>query len=352
MKFRNISSQELNFKKTFVKLNQTINDALKCLNYSAAKICIVVDNRNFFKGVLNDGDIRRALLKGKNLNTKISQVYNKRPVILKKNFNKKIALKNFKIKEIDQAPIVDKKRVVGIFKKNRLTFQNQKTPVVIMSGGYGTRLKPVTIKIPKALVPIKKVPMLSMVINNIQRYGFVNFILTTYYKSKLIKNYYKNGKLLNVKINYITEKKPLGTAGSLSLLHKRIREKNFLLTNCDVFSEIDYLNLFEFHNNNKADLTIAVKKFATKNQYGEINLKGIRVSNLIEKPKRDIIINSGIYVLKTKCLKNLKYNHHIDMNEFIMQLIKDKKKVIAFPFYENWFDLGTKEQLKILKNNF
>ena len=343
---KNNYSANSKIKKTFVKLDQTINDALKSLNSSNAKICIVVDKKNFFKGVLNDGDIRRALLKGKSLDTKIYKVYNKKPLVL----NKKISLKRLKNKEIDQAPIVSNKKVIGILNRNKLIIQNLKIPVVIMSGGIGSRLKPVTTKIPKALVTIKKIPMLSLVINNIQKHGFNNFTLTTFYKNRLIKNYYKNGKNLNVNIDYITEKKPLGTAGSLSLLKNKIKEKNFLLTNCDVLSEINYRSLLDFHIKNKADLTMAVKKYVTENQYGEINTKGIRVKNIIEKPKKNIIINSGIYVVKKNCIKYLKHNHYTDMNEFITQLIKKKKKVIAFPFYENWFDLGTKEQLKIFKN--
>ena len=231
----------------------------------------------------------------------------------------------------------------------KLILQNLKVPVVIMSGGIGSRLRPMTNQIPKALVPIKKTPMLSIVIYNIRKHGFVNFILTTYYKRNLIKNYYKNGNNMNIKINYIDEKKPLGTAGSLSLLSNKIKEKNFLLSNCDVISEINYRSLLEFHIKNKADLTIAVKKYVTENHYGEVNTKGIKVSNIIEKPKKNIIINSGIYVLKKKCVKILERNQYMDMNVLITQMIKKKKKVIAFPFYENWFDLGTKEQLKIFK---
>lgn len=339
-----------NLKKAFIKLDQTINDALKSLTYSNTKICIVTDKKNLFKGVLNDGDIRRALLKGKNLDTKIRQVYNKKPIVLKKNFNKKTYIKKLKNKDIDQAPIVHKKKVIGIFNRNKLILQNLKVPVVIMSGGIGSRLRPITNKIPKALVPIKKVPMLSIVLGNLKKNGFVNFVLTTFYKSNFIKNYYKNGESMNINIKYIKEKKPLGTAGSLSLLNNKIKEKNFLLTNCDVLSEINYKSLLEFHIKNKADLTIAVKKYVTENHYGEVNTKGINVSNIIEKPKKNIIINSGIYVFKTKCIKILKRNHYTDMNVLINQMVKKRKKVIAFPFYENWFDLGTKEQLKIFKN--
>ena len=350
MIFKKKNLPYLDFDETFIKLDQTIKDALKSLNSSGLKICVVVDKKNLFKGVLNDGDIRRALLKGKTLDTKIKQIYNKSPLILKENFNKKVALKKLKSKKIDQAPIVNKKKVVGIFNIDKSIFQNLNIPVVIMSGGFGSRLKPLTSKIPKALVRIKKVPMLTIVIDNIKKYGFINFILTTFYKSNLIKDNYRNGKNLDVNISYVREHKPLGTAGSLSLLKNKIKQQYFLLTNCDVLSEINYRSLLDFHIRNKADLTIAVKKYISENNYGQISTKGINVSNIVEKPKNNIIINSGIYVLKTKSLKFLKYNQHKDMNELIMLLIKKKKKVIAFPFYEDWFDLGTKEQLRIFKS--
>ena len=201
-------------------MKNKISDALKSLINSGTRICIVVDKKNHFKGVLNDGDIRRALLKGKNLETKIQEIYNKKPIIIKKNFSKEISLKRLKEKSVDQAPIIDGKKVVGIFFRDKFLFQNLKTPVVIMSGGLGKRLRPVTSKIPKALVLLKNKPMLSIVIQNIKNFGFNNFILTTFYKHGLIKKYFKNGSDLNIKINYITEKKPHFSA-SLSLISKK-----------------------------------------------------------------------------------------------------------------------------------
>lgn len=340
----------MNIKSTFIRLDQKISDSLKNLTKSQCRICIVVDKNNNFKGVLNDGDIRRALLEGKSLETKINKIYNKKAITFKKNYNKEFALKKLTDQEIDQAPIVDKKKVIGIFFKNKFLYHKLKTPIVIMSGGLGIRLKPITNKLPKALILIKKEPMLSLVIKNIKNYGFRNFILCTYYKNKMIENYYKNGEILDVSIKYVNEKKPLGTAGGLSLLRNKLVEENFLLTNCDVLSQINYKNLLEFHIKNKADLTVATRKHVSQSQYGEINLKGMAIKNIIEKPKKDLIINSGIYVVKKKCLKFLKYNYQTDMNEFIIKLIKKNKKVIAYPFYESWFDLGTKEQLKISKN--
>jgi len=193
--------------------------------------------------------------------------------------------------------------------------------------------------------------MMSIVINKIKKYGFKKFIFSTYYKSSLIKKFYKSGKSLNINIKYIRENKPLGTAGSLSLIKNEIKEKNFILTNCDVISDINYKNLLDFHIKNKADLTIAVKKFTTENLYGEISLRGINVSKIVEKPKKNIIINSAIYVLNTKCIKILENNQRINMNDLVTKLLDENKKVIAFPFFENWHDLGTKVDLKGFKNS-
>ena len=315
MIFKEKKLVNLNIKKTFIKQNQKISDALKSLTNSQSKICIVVDNNQFFKGVVNDGDIRRALLKGKNLNTKIKEIYNKKPTIFKKNLSKETCLRLLKDRNIDQAPIIDNKKAIGIFFRDKYYLKDLKTPVVIMSGGLGMRLRPLTSKLPKALVLVNKKPMLSIVIKNFKNYGYKNFFLTTFYKHNLIKNYFKNGNILGVKIDYIREKKPLGTAGSLFAVKKRIKDRNFLLSNCDVLSDINYKNILDFHISNKADLTIAVKKYTSRSQYGEINLKGIFVKDIVEKPKKNIIINSGIYVLKTSSINFLRKNNHIECQD-------------------------------------
>ena len=134
-------------------------------------------------------------------------------------------------------------------------------------------------------------------------------------------------------------------------MKKMISQKNFLITNCDVISNINYTNLMEFHNKNKAFLTIAVKRFTAVNQFGEIHLNGINVKKIIEKPKKDMTINAGIYILSKKCLRYLKHNQHMDMTDLILMLIKKNKKIIAYPFFENWHDLGTKNDLKIYKKS-
>ena len=321
----------LTIKKTNIYLDETISDALKNLSVSKLKICIVIDRKKNFKGVLNDGDIRRALLQGENVNTKIDKIYNKKPFVLKENYNYLLASKQLELRQIDQAPIIKNNRVIGILSNKKILLENLKVPAVIMCGGLGKRLRPLTKQIPKALIKINKIPMLSIVINNLKKYGFNNFIFSTYHKSNLIKKYYKQGESRNIKIRYIREKTPLGTAGSLSLIKKDIKENFFLLTNCDVISDINYGNLINFHKKNNADLTIAAKKLFTENLYGEIKMKEGAVKHIYEKPKKEIIINSAIYVVNTKCINFLDYNRRIDMNEFIMKLIKKKKKSYCLP---------------------
>tara|TARA_Y100000389_G_scaffold205091_1_gene263027 strand:- start:21786 stop:22853 length:1068 start_codon:yes stop_codon:yes gene_type:complete len=346
-KKKNILSKEI--KSTFIYQEQTIKEALRTLTSSGYKMCIVLDRKNHFKGVLNDGDIRRGLLKGKTLSSGIKDIYNKKPIIFRENSDQIKVFKKLAIENVNHAPIVKNKKIIGIFPSKKNITQNLKIPVVIMCGGFGKRLKPVTLKIPKALVLVNNTPMLTKVINNLKKYGFKKFILSTYYKSKLIRDYYKSGISHNIEINYLKEKKPLGTAGSLSLLKNTINEKNLLLTNCDVISEINYKSLLDFHIENKADFTMAIKKYYSKSKFGEIDVRGIYVKNIIEKPTKDVVINAGIYVMKSKLINELKFNEHKNMDQFIKLLIKKNKKVIAFPFYDNWFDLGTKSQIKIFK---
>ena len=319
---------KINFeiKNSFIYIDQTINHALKNLSSSGFKLCIVLDRKDNFKGVINDGDIRRALLNGKDLSSKVEEAYNNKPIVVRKNSNRSIILKKLSIQNVDQAPVLKNKKVVGILSRKNLITENLNTPVMIMCGGFGKRLKPITKKIPKALVPINNQPMLSLVLNNIKKYGYNKFILSTYYKSSLIKNYYKTGKHFGLNIDYIREKKPLGTAGSLFLLDRNIKEKNLLITNCDIMSKLNYKSLLDFHNYNKADLTVAIKKYTSESQFGEIDLKGIYIKNIIEKPRKDIIINAAIYVVKTKLIKELKINKHINMDDLIKKLIKKRKK--------------------------
>ena len=175
--------------------------------------------------------------------------------------------------------------------------------------------------------------------------GFYNFKISINYLGSKIKNYLKKRKNLNVKIKFISEKKFLGTAGSLSLVNINEFKFPLILTNSDLISNINYKRLLNFHIKNKSDLTICVRNQIFEMPYGEIYLEGKKVLKIIEKPISNSIINAGVYVLSKKILKLTKTNKHLMMNELINISIKNNCKILSFPIYENWIDVGNKDQL-------
>ncbi len=337
------------FKKTLISNSSSINDAVKSLNNSGLKIVLVIKKTKLI-GTVVDGDIRRGLLKGINLNDNISKILNKKPITVGTNVKKKEAIYLMKENEIQHLPVVNKKKsVTGLYiNLDLIETSKRNTKFVIMAGGLGKRLLPLTKKKPKALIKIFNKPMIEHIIIRAKKFGFHNFILSINYLGNHIKKYFKNKKNLKVKISYIEEKNPLGTAGSLYLL-KNIKDKHVLVTNCDVVSDIDYADVIDYHRLNQADVTMVVKRYETKNPFGVIETKGNNFVAYYEKPVKYENINAGIYVFNVKNFKFLKNEQHKDMNEFFDDLIKLKKKVIVYPVYETWADLGTKNDFNIKK---
>ena len=337
------------FKKAIINSDSTINNVVKSLNNSGLKIVLVV-KKNKFLGTIVDGDIRRGILKGINLKDNIKKIINKKPVTVGTNVKKKEAIYLTKEYGIQHIPILNKKKnIIGLFINTDLVESTKRDiKFVIMAGGYGKRLLPLTQKKPKALIKVFNKPMIEHVIIRAKKFGFFNFIFSINYLGNQIKKYFKNKKNLQVKISYIEEKKPLGTAGSLYLL-KNIKDKHVLVTNCDVISDIDYSDVIDYHKLNNADVTMVVKRYEKKNPFGVIETKGNNFIAYYEKPVKYENINAGIYVFNTKNFKYLKKEQHKDMNKFFEDLVKLGKKVIVYPVYESWTDLGTKKSFNIKK---
>ena len=212
-----------------------------------------------------------------------------------------------------------------------------------MAGGLGTRMLPKTRYLPKPMIRINGKPMLESLITHFKKYNFYEYYLSVNYLKEKIINYFKDGKKQKINISYLVEKKRLGTAGSLSLLNlKEIKSENIIVINCDIGTDFDIDEFIDYHLNSKSDLTIVSKSIEEKSLYGELITKGPRVLNINEKKSYEIFINCGIYLIKKDCLKIIKKNKHLDMNSFIVKLVKKKFKVLKFPIIENWQDLGIK----------
>jgi len=332
-------------KKTLIKNNCKISDAIKSLNNSRLKIVLVLTKNNKLAGTVVDGDVRRGLLKGINLKDPVIKIMNKNLLTVDLNTKKKEAIYLMKANEIQHIPAVNKKKeIFGLYvSPDVISPVKRDSKFIIMAGGKGKRLLPLTKKKPKALIKVYNKPMTEHIIQRAKKFGFFDFVISINYLGNQIKKYFNHGKKLGVRINYIKEHKPLGTAGSLYLL-KNLKDSYVLVTNCDVISDVDYADVIDYHKFHSADATIVVKRYETRNPFGVIKTKGNNFISYHEKPVKYENINTGIYVFNTKNFKFLKKEKHKDMNEFFVDLVNLGKKIIVYPVYENWTDLGNKKE--------
>jgi dTDP-glucose pyrophosphorylase len=328
-----------NLKKNslIILKDQKIFEAIDKIIKSQKKILFVVDKKNKLLGSVSSGDLRRSIGKKIDLNQKIEKIMFKKPKYFFKKGNDLSSLK-----DLICIPIVNKKKQIIDFEYNQIFTKEKKNTIFLMAGGKGVRLLPLTKKMPKPLLKIKGVPIIEKIILNFRNQGFKNFVISVNYLGHKIKKYLGKGDRLKVNIDYINEKKYLGTAGSLSLINFKKTEFPIIVTNSDLISEIDYYNLIRYHNKKKSDLTICGKNKIFQMPYGEILQEYEKVSKIVEKPNIFHLVNAGVYVLNKNILKNIKKNKKLMMNEHITKQIKKNKKVFCYPVYENWIDIGNK----------
>ena len=337
-------------KVFYIKPFDTISLALKKLKKSGAR-CLIVSKKKKFLGTLSDGDIRNNLNKLKQTD-KIEKFYNKRAkYLLEKNYSRQELENLFINKFLDIVPICNKalfiKKVIlrADYIKNPEIYWEKKNdiPVVIMSGGLGTRLRPITNIIPKPLIPLGKSTVLEEIISNFRLNGFNNIFISINYFSELIITYLNQKRIKNIK--YIKENRKLGTIGSIGLIKKKY--KNLVVTNCDVLLKIKHSKFLKFHNKNKNDITIVVAEKSFSLPYGVCNIENNILKNMEEKPKYKFSVNIGMYVLKSTATKLIKRNQKLDFDQLIKKA-KDKKLKIGTFFIsdKNWQDTGEFNKLE------
>ena len=341
-------NKKKNWKSTILQDSKKIKDVINRLNRSSLQIILVVSKDNKFVGTITDGDLRRGMIKGLNLNDRITKIVNKKSTFVNPKLSFEDAKILMKANWIRHIPIIDKsKKIVGLHLLDEISNISIPNTFVIMAGGLGKRLRPLTKNTPKPMLKIGNKPILEHIITKAKTTGFKNFIISVHYLHKKIRNYFKDGKKLNVKIKYIYEKTPKGTAAGLKNL--KIKNKDpILITNGDVISDVDYAKIIEYHKNYKSDATVVIRNITQKNHYGIVKLKEKKIIGFEEKPNFVININTGIYVLNNNLLRLLN-NKREDMPNFLEKLRKKNKKIIAYPIYEKWVDIGTKLNFKNTK---
>jgi dTDP-glucose pyrophosphorylase len=340
-----------NWKKTLITKKFTIKETIKNLNSNPFHICMLIDKKEKLIGTITDGDIRRAILAGHDLESKIEKIYNKNPF----KGDERMKLEEIKLKMINNVilhlPVVDKKNRI----KNIFSLQNlQKEKIIksiffIMAGGKGSRLMPLTKKTPKPLLKVMGKPLIEHIIINAKNRGFNDFLISVNYLENKIKKYLGNGQKLGVKIKYISENKELGTAGSLGLL-KTTSKEPIVLSNADILTDLNYDKLLEFHKKIKSDFTIAVTTHEIQNPFAVIKIKGDEMVNIDEKPISSNYVNAGIYVFSPKIIKFVKKNSHLNITDLIKTLKNKKKKICIYHFNEQWIDIGNHSDYQKVKN--
>ncbi len=329
------------WKKTILDISAEINEAIKSLNNSGLQIVIAVDKNKNFLGTITDGDVRRGLIKGYNLKSSIKKILNKRSIVSKIDVDRNEAENILRKFDLIHLPIVKKKKLAGLYFKGNAKLKESylKNKVVIMAGGYGKRLGKLTKKTPKGMLKLNGKPLLLHILEKLKNEGFKEVYISVYYLKKKIKNYFLDGSKIGIKINYIEEKVPMGTVGSLALLRKKF-DKSFFLINCDVITGLDFGEMISFHEKNKCDATMAIKNFKLTNPYGVITSRNNKFKNFEEKPSIFFNINAGIYLLRPSILNIIK-KHKIKSIPKLFDFLKIRnKRIFTYPIFESWEDYG------------
>jgi dTDP-glucose pyrophosphorylase len=334
-----------NWKKAIVRLDCTLRDVASNLTSTALKIALVVDSNEALMGTVSDGDIRRGLLRGLNLESSVVEVMRTNPFIVPYGLNKESIRQIMIINKIHQIPEVgEKKQVLNLHTWDELSVTNERiNKIVIMAGGKGSRLMPYTDKCPKPMLKVSGKPMLQHIIENARNEGFKEFFLSVNYLSDIVEEYFRDGENLGVNIKYLKENIPLGTAGALSLLGEI--DDDIIVTNGDIVSDIKYSDLMDFHQRHSSFATMAVRIYEWQNPYGVVKLSDLNIVGFEEKPIKKEYINAGVYALSPIFLNSLKKGEYCDMPSLFERIQSQNKKTIAYPMHEPWLDVGRPSDL-------
>ena len=328
-------------EKIKIVVASTIGNALSVINSGAVKIALVVDEDDKLLGTLSDGDIRRGLLRRKTLNDSVEDVYRRAPTTAKKDTSKKDLLHLCLIKKIEQVPIIDDDRtIIDLYvRDDGLSKKKYENHVVLMVGGLGTRLRPLTESTPKPMLEVGGKPILETIVKRFVDSGFTNITMCLGYKSNVIRDYFRDGDDFGANIDYIVEDRRMGTAGALTLLNKKLINPFFVM-NGDLLTNIDFEKMLDFHIENDARATMCVREYDIEVPYGVVNIVNEDITSIEEKPIHSFFVNAGVYLLNTECVNLIPKGEFYDMPSLFEELILNNEKTISFPLSEYWLDIG------------
>ena len=310
-------------------------------------IVLIVDEERQLMGTITDGDIRRAVLDGVDLNNQVSTLIERKrgslygkPITASVNSTREDQIVLMKQFSIRQLPIVDERNcVVDVVQLDAMPHQDLRSiRGVVMAGGFGTRMRPLTDDMPKPMLPMGDRPLLQRILEQFRTAGIRRVNIMTHYLPEKITEYFGDGTEFGLDLDYVNEDKPLGTAGALGLMDNLTEP--LLVINGDILTEVDFREMLKFHEKHHADLTMAVRQYEFRVPYGVIECDGPFVRNLREKPTYHFLVNAGIYLIEPTVHNYIPNNQRFDMTDLIDIVMKNGGSVVSFPVIEYWLDIG------------
>lgn len=332
----------------------TVRDAVRVINEKSSTLAIVVTPDGLLLGTITDGDVRRGLLKGCGLDHPVAEIMNSRPVSLPLGTSPEEILRVMRTRAVSQIVFLDSDRKVAGFELQADLLETPNrfdVPVIILAGGFGKRLYPLTKEVPKPMLPVRGHPLLELSIRRLASQGFWNFFLAVYHLNDVIKSHLRDGSHLGVRIRYIEEPTPLGTAGALRLIKDELKGV-FLVINGDLLTSASIDHMVRFHESEKNELTSAVKEHSVTVPYGVVKLDRGRIVGLEEKPIVRQFVNVGIYAIDPAVLSLLPPTGPFNMTDLILAAIENQMKVEGFPLHEYWQDIGLPEDYQRANNQW
>ncbi len=347
-----MSLPEQRWRQAILPSNATIGQAISNLDQVAIKIVMVVNPAGVLEGTISDGDIRRGLLKGLDLNSPITNVIHRKPLVVPPELGRELVIQLMDANKIYQIPVVDPQyHIIGLHLWDEIaTPQARPNLMVIMAGGMGTRLRPHTESCPKPLLSVAGKPILEHIINRAKLDGFNHFVLAIHYLGHMIEAHFGDGEYFDVRIDYLREQSPMGTAGALSLLNP-LPEAPFVVTNGDIITDIRYGELLDFHIRQSASGTMAVRVHEWQHPFGVVQMRGVEIVGFEEKPISRTHINAGVYAIDPTALSVLISDSHCDMPTLFERLQTKGERTVAYPMHEPWLDVGRPSDLHLANNN-
>jgi len=342
----------------FISDDQSICAAVECLERCMCGIALVVDQESHLVGTITDGDVRRAVLSGIDLESpvrvilagKINTQYPK-PVTAQLGTKRETLLDLLRKNVLRQLPILDNEgKVVDLVMIDDLVPSlDLPLQAMIMAGGFGTRLMPLTEDLPKPMLPVGGKPIMEWMIEQLRQVGIRRVNVTTHYKPEKISDHFRDGSSFGVELNYVNEDRPLGTGGALGLIDAPTEP--ILVINGDILTQVDLRAMLAYHQEHRAIMTVAVRQYDIKVPYGVVECDGPRVCALKEKPQMHLLVNAGVYLLEPTVYEFIPKREHFNMTDLIQWLLNAGRIVASFPIIEYWLDIGQLTNYEQAKND-